>query len=37
MTRFSLKGEILEMLPFAVRAAILRIRQNFPSEINLSQ
>jgi hypothetical protein len=26
MTRFSLEGEIIEMLPFAVRAAILRIR-----------
>jgi hypothetical protein len=29
MTRFSLKGEILEMLPLAVRAAILRIRPNY--------
>jgi hypothetical protein len=35
MTRFSLKGKILEKLPFAVRAAILRIRQNFPSEVAL--
>jgi hypothetical protein len=37
IARFSLKGEIPEILPLAVRAAILRIRPNFPSVVNLSQ
>jgi hypothetical protein len=37
IARFSLKGEIREILPLAVRAAILQIRPNFPSVVNLSQ